>query len=119
MDILEKLWNASKWSIAGLVGAFKNELAFRLELVAAVILTPLAFYIAEDLNQLLWLIFSVYLVLIVELLNSGIEAAIDRIGQELHQMSKYAKDVGSAAVFCTVLLATMMCLIIIGFNQYS
>jgi diacylglycerol kinase (ATP) len=96
------------WSFAGLSYAFKHELAFRLELLAAVFLLPLSFVIAQDLSQLLWLIFTIALVLIVELVNSAIEATIDRISTQQHKLSKAAKDIGSAAVFCAIALLVIV-----------
>ena len=108
LKICEKLYNSTQWSIAGLIYAYKNELAIKLELLMVIILTPLAFYLALDINQLLWLLTSVILVLLVEIINSAIEATIDRIGLEQHELSRHAKDLGSAAVYIALLL---MCLV--------
>lgn len=104
MQIYKKIWLSTKWSLAGLKYAFKHELAFRLEIILAVILSPIAFYLAADLNQLLLLLFSLYAILIVELINTAIEATVDRVGLEHHILSKHAKDAGSAAVFLSILL---------------
>lgn len=88
----------------GLVYAFKHEFAFKLEVFIAIILSILAFYIADDLTQLLFLLCSLYAILVVELINTAIEAAVDRVGLEQHELSKFAKDAASAAVFCSVLM---------------
>lgn len=117
MYIIKKLYNSTVWSLSGLFYAFKNELAFRLELCAMVILMPLAFYIANDFNQLLWLLVSLHQVLIVELINTAIEATVDRISTDRHKLAKHAKDVGSAAVFYSLLIAIMVWIVII-YQQY-
>lgn len=116
MNLAKKLYASTLYSLMGLLNAYKNELAFRLELVIFIVLTPIALYIAQDINQLLWLICSVFLVLIVELGNTAVEATVDRIGTELHELSKYAKDAGSAAVFCAIILAAFVWFAIIAHN---
>jgi diacylglycerol kinase (ATP) len=99
-----RLWHATGYSISGLRAAWR-ESAFRLEACLAFILVPLAFWVGRDWAQVALLVGSVLLVLIVELLNSAVEAAIDRIGLERHELSGKAKDMGSAAVLLSVVLA--------------
>ena len=105
---IPRIVDAFGYSVNGLRAAWANESAFRQELVLAVVLIPLAFWLGEDVVQKSLLIFSVMFVLIVELLNCAIEAAVDRIGDEIHELSGYAKDAGSAAVFVSL---CNMCLI--------
>jgi diacylglycerol kinase (ATP) len=99
-----RMWHAAGYSMAGLRAAWQ-EAAFRLEACLAFVMLPLSFYIAGGWVEVALLAGSVLLVLIVELLNTAIEAAIDRIGLERHPLSKRAKDMGSAAVLLAVLLA--------------
>ena len=100
---LRRVWNALFYSMAGLAAAFKHEAAFRQELVLVVILIPLTFWLpASNLGRAL-MIAAVLLVLIVELLNSALEATVDRISVEQHPLAKRAKDIGSAAVFVALL----------------
>ena len=89
-------------SLAGLADAWRHESAFRQEILLAVILVPIACWVPVTHVERALLIGSVLLVLIVELLNSSIEAAIDRISFEHHSLSKRAKDIGSAAVFLSL-----------------
>lgn len=97
-----RIWSAFLYSCDGLVAAFKNETAFRQELLLAVILIPLALWLpASGIGHALMLA-SVLLVLIVELINSAIEAAVDRVSLERHPLAKRAKDLGSAAVFISL-----------------
>ena len=110
---LRRLWNALFYSISGLRLAFDHESAFRQEIVMAAILIPVACVVQAAPAERVLLIGAVVLVLIVELLNSGVEAAIDRIGLDTHRLSKRAKDLGSAAVFLSLLmLATTWMLIL-------
>ncbi len=95
---LTRVWNAFFYSIAGLRAAFRHEDAFRQEVFLAVLLIPAALFMpAAGIGKAL-MIASVLLVLIVELLNSAVEAAVDRISLENHDLAKRAKDIGSAAV---------------------
>jgi len=112
-EVLKKLFLSIKWSLAGFVYAFKHEQAFRLEVYAVLVLTPLAIYISKDCNQFLWLFFSAHLVLVAELFNTAIEAVIDRIGKDHHLLAKHAKDAGSAAVFYTIIMAIIVWSVII------
>lgn len=101
---LDRVWHAAGFSIAGLRAGW-GETAFRQEAIAAGVLVPLAFWLGRSWVEVALLAGSVLLVMIVELLNTGIEAAIDRIGPEWHALSKRAKDMGSAAVLLSLLLA--------------
>lgn len=94
------------YSLAGLRAAFKNEAAFRQELLLAAILLPLLFLFDIEITQRLIMIATLILVLIVELINSAIEAIVDRIGTEHHELSGRAKDIGSAAVLVSLSLMT-------------
>lgn len=101
---LDRMIRAAGYSSAGLQGAYRGESAFRQEVWLAAALVPLAFWLGRSWVETALLAGSVVLVLIVELLNSAIEAAIDRISFELHELSKRAKDIGSAAVMLSLLL---------------
>ncbi|MEY4120970.1 MAG: hypothetical protein RLZZ472_1361 [Pseudomonadota bacterium] len=98
----------------GLIYAFKEESAFRQELGLSLILIPLAIYLPVTPIEKILLIASVILVLIIELLNSSVEAAIDRISFEVHDLSKRAKDFGSAAVMLALLLCALTWVIILS-----
>ena len=100
---LNRIWHATGYSIAGLRAGW-NEKAFRQEALAAVVLVPLSFWLGHGWVEVALLAGSVVIVMIVELLNTGIETAIDRIGREWHDLSKRAKDMGSAAVLLSLLL---------------
>lgn len=96
------LINATGYSLSGLVTTFREEAAFRHELGLLAVLLPLAFWFDVNGVERAVMIGSLFLVLIVELINSAIEAAIDRIGMERHDLSGRAKDMGSAAVFLAI-----------------
>jgi diacylglycerol kinase (ATP) len=100
---LNRIWHATGYSIAGLRAGW-NEKAFRQEALAALVLVPLSFWLGHGWVEVALLAGSVVIVMIVELLNTGIETAIDRIGPEWHDLSKRAKDMGSAAVLLSLLL---------------
>ena len=102
---ISRVFNAAIYSWQGLKATFKHEAAFRQELALAVILIPLAVWLTKDAVELSLLIGSVFLVLIVELLNSAVEAVVDRFGGEMHKLSGRAKDIGSAAVLLSLLNA--------------
>ena len=101
---LGRVWNAMFYSFAGLKSALKHESAFRQETALAVILIPAAFWLGSNVIEYSLLVGTVVLVLIVELLNSAIEAVVDRVGTDRHSLSGRAKDMGSAAVFLSLLL---------------
>ena len=100
---LTRVTKAFMNSLAGFGSAYQSEAAFRQEIWLAAILLPAAFWVGHGTVERLLLIGSVLLVLIVELLNSSIEAVVDRISLEWHDLSKHAKDVGSAAVLLALL----------------
>ncbi len=110
---LRRLWNALHYSRAGLRAAYVAEDAFRQELRLAALLIPLALFLSPNGLGLALMIGSVLLVLIVELLNSAIEATVDRISLDEHPLAKRAKDVGSAAVLLALLnvLAVWACVL--------
>jgi diacylglycerol kinase (ATP) len=109
---LNRVWHALGYSLAGLRAGW-HETAFRQEAIASVLLLPTAFWLGRSWVESVLLAGTVVLVMIVELLNTGIETAIDRIGPEWHDLSKRAKDMGSAAVLLSLLLcATTWCLAI-------
>ena len=101
---MDRVIHAAGYSMAGLAAAYRGESAFRQEFWLAIMLTPLAFWIGRNWVEITLLIGTALLVLIVELLNSGIEAAIDRVSLDWHDLSKRAKDLGSAAVLLSLLL---------------
>jgi diacylglycerol kinase (ATP) len=102
---LNRVWHAFGYSLAGLRAGW-HEKAFQQEAVAAVVLIPLSFWLGQSWIEISLLIGSVVFVMVVELLNTGLESAIDRVGPEWHDLSKRAKDMGSAAV----LLSLLFCL---------
>ena len=98
-----RVLRAARYSYVGLLHAVRHEAAFRQELVLGAILTPIAVWLGENGLELALLIGSMILVLIVELLNSAVETVVDRIGAEPNQLSARAKDMGSAAVFLSLI----------------
>ena len=100
---LRRILNAVGYSWAGLAAAFKHETAFQQEVFLALVLVPLALFLGDSGSERALMIGAVLLVLIVELLNSAIEAAVDRISLEHHQLIKRAKDMGSAAVMIALI----------------
>jgi diacylglycerol kinase (ATP) len=110
---LKRVWNAFLYSLAGLAAAFRHEDAFRQEVFLAAILVPAAFFLpASGIGKAL-MVASVLLVLIVELLNSAVEAAVDRISLENHRLAKRAKDIGSAAVFISLVNVSVVWLLVL------
>lgn len=100
---LRRVWNAIFYSIAGLRAAYRHEDAFRQEVLLAVLLIPTAFFMPAAGTGKALMIASVLLVLVVELLNSAVEATVDRVSLEHHRLAKRAKDIGSAAVLMSLL----------------
>ena len=96
---LTRVWNAFHYSMAGLAAAYRNEDAFRQEAWLAAVLIPLALFLPVGALGKALMIASVLLVIIVELVNSALEATVDRISLDHHHLAKRAKDIGSAAVF--------------------
>ncbi|MCB4811311.1 diacylglycerol kinase [Methylovorus menthalis] len=112
---LRRLINAFGYSMAGLKAAYTNEDAFRQEVLMTIVLVPLALYLGDGGVAKAAMIASVLLVVIVELLNSSIEATVDRISLENHMLAKRAKDIGSAAVLISLInLAVVWLLILLG-----
>ncbi|WP_421261080.1 diacylglycerol kinase [Aeromonas jandaei] len=111
-----RIINAAGYSMKGLRSAWINEAAFRQELMLILMLMPLAFWIGDSLNQILLLIIISWLVVIVEVLNSAVEAVVDRIGPEHHELSGRAKDLGSAAVFIALALNALVWGALVGRN---
>ncbi|MBT8553087.1 diacylglycerol kinase [Polynucleobacter paneuropaeus] len=111
---LTRAWHAAKNSWCGVVYAFKEESAFRQELTLLIICTPIALFLNVSVLEKVALICSIMMVLVVELLNSSVEAAIDRISFEHHDLSKRAKDFGSAAVMLALLVAVLIWIAVCG-----
>ena len=110
---------AFKWSIQGLIACFKHEASFRLEVYLLIILLPTAIFLAQSPLQSWMLISSMCLVLIIEVLNSSIEAIVDMVcGETYHDLAKRAKDMGSAAVFISQLLVFFTFIIVIYDNYF-
>ena len=100
------------YTFAGLKAAWKNELAFRGEVVVVMIMSPLALWLGRSAVERALLITSLLLILFAELVNSALEAVVDRIGPERHELSKRAKDMGSAAAFISMVMAALVWIII-------
>ena len=110
---LRRLINAFGYSIAGTLAAFKHEDAFRQEVILSAILIPLALYLGQTEIEQALMIASIILVIIVELLNSSVEATVDRISVKRHKLAKRAKDIASAAVFFSLINATVIWFLIL------
>ena len=100
---LARIWAAAIYSAEGLRACFQSEEAFRIELILSLILAPLAFILGESDLEKAMLLLAIAIVLLVELLNSAVEAVVDRIGMEYHELSKKAKDTASGAVFISLM----------------
>lgn len=105
---LRRLLDAAGYSAAGLAVAWRGEEAFRQEVLMAVVLVPLALWLGQSSLERLLLVGSWLLVMIVEILNTAVEATVDRISDEQHRLSGQAKDLGSAAVFLSLILAALV-----------
>jgi len=110
---IKHLANAFTYSVAGTFAAFKHEDAFRQEVVLAVVLAPVALYFGETPIDQALMISSLLFIIIVELLNSSIEATVDRISVKHHKLAKRAKDIGSAAVFFSLINAVVIWFLIL------
>lgn len=110
---LKRFINAIFFSFAGFKATWKHEEAFRQEVLAFLVSVPLAIWLGENNIEKVLLIASVVLVMVVELLNSAVEAVVDRVGVEYHELAGRAKDIGSAAVMLTILLAIATWLLIL------
>lgn len=116
---LRRLLNATRYSAEGLGAAFRHEDAFRQEVIAAVLLLPLALWLGNSGVERALMVFSMLLVLIVELLNSAVEATVDRISLENHALAKRAKDIGSAAVMVTLLNLLLVWALVLSARFWS
>jgi diacylglycerol kinase (ATP) len=115
---LRRIVNATFYSFAGLRSAWRTEAAFRQEALLCAVLVPAAFWLGQTAVERALLLGTCLLVLIVELLNSGIEAVVDRVGDEPHALSGQAKDLGSAAVFLSLAL-TLVVWLLIGWERFG
>lgn len=102
------MWKAFKWSMQGLLAAFRLEASFRLEVYLFLVLCPLGLWLGQTALERVVLVGSLLLVLSAELLNSAIESAVDRMGPERNEFAGRAKDMGSAAVF-VLMLNVLLC----------
>lgn len=105
---LTRIINAAGYSWLGFKAAFRHEAAFRQELFLCLILTPVALYYAPNYADAAILLASLVFILLVEILNSAIEAVVDRFGDEIHPLAGRAKDMGSAAVLLAFIIATLI-----------
>jgi diacylglycerol kinase (ATP) len=105
---LKRIFHATIFSASGLRAAWRNEAAFRQECMLAAILTPTAFWLGRTAVERSLLIGTVWLVLIVELLNTAVESVVDRVGTDHHKLSGQAKDQGSAGVFVSLMLTLLV-----------
>jgi diacylglycerol kinase (ATP) len=113
---LYRVYKAGIYSMQGIKAAWKHEAAFRQEVILMLLLTPAAFIVGAGLTQQLLLLVLAWLVVNVEILNSAVEAVVDRFGGEMHDLSGRAKDMGSAAVFITLVLNAVVWGAVIGQN---
>lgn len=104
---IKRVINATRFSYQGLRATFKTEAAFRQECFVGLLALPLSFWLAESVIEWILLMFSFMLILLTEIINSAIEAAIDRMGQSPHELSGKAKDAGSAAVSIALMIALL------------
>jgi len=106
--ILAHIIKALIWSMAGIKAAWKNEQAFRWEAIIVLLMMPVGLWLGRTAVERALLIASSMSILIIELLNSAVEAVVDRIGPERHELSKRAKDLGSAAAFISMITAAVV-----------
>ena len=106
--IVRRLVNATRYSLAGLAAAWRNEEAFRLEILASIVMIPSSFWIGSNAVEVSLLTGSCFIVLITELLNSAVETIVDKIGTEHHELSGRAKDIGSAAVLVSLVMTILV-----------
>jgi diacylglycerol kinase (ATP) len=110
---LRRILNATRYSLAGIAAAARHEAAFRQELLLAVVLAPLGLWLGANGVERALLAGSVLMVLAVELLNSAVEAVVDRASPEHHELAKRAKDYGSAAVMVALAVAGLVWLVLL------
>jgi diacylglycerol kinase (ATP) len=110
---LQRLINATRYSLEGFAAAVRHEEAFRQELILAALLVPLGLWLGNDGVERALLVGSVLLVLVVELLNSAVEATVDRVSLDDHRLAKRAKDIGSAAVMLSLVTVGVVWLLVL------
>jgi len=110
---ITRIFHAAGYSMKGFRAAWQHEAAFRQEVMLLAIGVPLAYFLADTKYDFLWLILPLFLTILAELTNSAIEAAIDRIGDEHHELSGRAKDIGSALVFVCLTLTAIVWIVIL------
>lgn len=110
---MQRVINATRYSLEGLAAAARHEDAFRQELILAAVLVPLGLWVGADGVERALLVGSVLMVLVVELLNSAVEATVDRVSLEDHQLAKRAKDIGSAAVMMSLVTVGVVWLLVL------
>ena len=115
---LQRVWRAAGYSLSGLKAALANEAAFRQEMALFVLLAPLGLWLGRNGVERSLLVGSLILVLVIELLNSAVEAAVNRIGNEPHELSGRAKDIASAAVFLSLLLVALVWVLVL-FDRFG
>jgi len=115
---ITRIIKAFGFSMKGFRAAWKHEAAFRQELMLTVVLAPLAFVISETTTQLVLLLLTLFVVLITEILNSAVEAVVDRVSDEQHKLAGRAKDMGSAAVFLSLTMTAVIWGLVI-FERYA
>jgi diacylglycerol kinase (ATP) len=115
MHPLERLVKATAFSWAGLCAAFRHQPAFRQEVAILIVVIPAGLWLGRDAVERALLVSSWLLVMAVELINSAIEAVVDRIGSERHELAGRAKDLGSAAVLCAIGFAITVWVIVLAF----
>ena len=106
--LIRRVMKNSIYSFNGLIAALKSEEAFRIEVLLCLILLPLSFYWGQSPIEICLLVISLFIVLITELINTGLEKTIDRISKEKNELSGVVKDIGSAAVFISLLQAAVV-----------
>lgn len=112
---LSRIFAATRYSLSGLGVAVRTEEAFKQECFLFVVLAPLGVWLGETAVEKVLLVGALVIVLIVELLNTAVEAVVDRVGAEYHELSRQAKDLGSAAVFLSLAYVTFTWLAILFF----
>jgi diacylglycerol kinase (ATP) len=112
---IRRLFNAMRWSMKGFRSTYKNEEAFRQEVLLLIIFAPLGLWLGDDGIERALLVGPLLIVLIVELLNSAVESVVDRISTETHKLSGRAKDQGSAAVLVSLMLVALCWIMVLFF----
>lgn len=108
------MWRATQWSLRGLAEAFRHESSFRLEVYLFIVLAPIGLVVGASAIERVLLVGSLMLVLVVELMNSGLEAIVDKASPEFNELAGRAKDMGSAAVFVSMLHVLLCWTLVLG-----